>query len=80
LFAAKDGVEGKKAFRTKIGAAWQHKIGKGFPNDLISVHPEAPDGTLAVSNPESRDFSFWPGNRGLARKRTWVRCTRKPKD
>ena len=30
LFAVKDGAEGKKAFWTKIGAAWPHKDGKGF--------------------------------------------------
>jgi len=30
LFAVKDGAEGKKAFWTKIGAAWPHKDGNGF--------------------------------------------------
>jgi hypothetical protein len=30
LFAVKGGAEGKKAFWTKIGAAWPHKDGKGL--------------------------------------------------
>ncbi len=30
LFAVKDGAESKKAFWTKIGAAWPHKDGKGL--------------------------------------------------
>ncbi|MDR3568717.1 MAG: hypothetical protein P4L43_11885 [Syntrophobacteraceae bacterium] len=30
LFAVKDSAEGKKAFWTRIGAAWPHKDGKGL--------------------------------------------------
>jgi hypothetical protein len=47
---------------------------------LISVHPETPDETLLVSNSETRDFSSWQGNRGVARRRTLVRRTSKPED
>jgi hypothetical protein len=36
--------------------------------DLVSVHPETPDETIVVSNSETRDFSFWQGNRGVARR------------
>ncbi len=47
---------------------------------LLSVHPETPDETLAVFDSERRHFSSWQGNRGVARRRTWVRRTSKPKD
>jgi len=47
---------------------------------LVSVHPETPDVTLTVSNSERRHFSSWQGNRGFARRRTWVRRTSKPED
>jgi hypothetical protein len=35
---------------------------------LISFHPETADEKLLVSNPETRDFSFWQGNQGAARR------------
>jgi hypothetical protein len=47
---------------------------------LVSVHPETPDETLLVSNSETRDFSSWQGNQGVARRRTSVRRTNKPED
>jgi len=47
---------------------------------IDSVHPETPDETLLVSNSETRDFSSWQGNRGVARRRTSVRRTSKPED
>jgi hypothetical protein len=36
----------------------------------VVSHPETPDETLLVSNSETRDFSSWQGNRGLARRRS----------
>jgi hypothetical protein len=60
---------------------------QSFQNDpdksywyLGSVHPETPDETLLVSNSETRDFSSWQGNQGIARRRTQVRRTSKPED
>jgi hypothetical protein len=47
---------------------------------LVSYHPETPDMKLAVSELESGDFSFWQGNRGIARRRTTVRRTSKTED
>ena len=47
---------------------------------LFSVHPETPDETLLVSNSETRDFSSWQGNQGVARRRTSVRRTSEPED
>ncbi len=37
---------------------------------VSEVHPKIPDETLTVYDSEKRDFSFWPGNRRLARRRT----------
>jgi hypothetical protein len=48
--------------------------------NLTSVHPETPDETIVVSNPEMRDFSSWPGNQEVARSRTLVRRTSNPAD
>src|SRR5208282_5277115 len=39
-------------------------------DSLVSFHLETPDETLALSESQRRDFSFWLGNRGLARRRT----------
>ncbi len=47
---------------------------------LDSVHPETSDGKQAVSDLERRHFSSCQGNRGVARRRTYVRRTRNPKD
>jgi AraC family transcriptional regulator of adaptative response / DNA-3-methyladenine glycosylase II len=47
---------------------------------LGSVHPETPDETLSVSDLETRDFSSWQENQGIARRRTSVRRTSKPED
>src|SRR5208283_5402671 len=47
---------------------------------LFSVHPETSDESLAVFDSERRHFSSWQGNRGVARRRTYVRRTSKPKD
>ena len=40
---------------------------------ITRAHPETPDGTLAVSNSKRRHFSYWQGNQGVARRRTWYR-------
>jgi len=47
---------------------------------LIRFHPETPDVKLLVFNSETRDFSSWQGNQGIARRRTQVRRTSKPAD
>jgi len=47
---------------------------------LDSVHPETPDEKQSVSCSESGDFFFWQGNRGVARRRTEVRRTRRLED
>ncbi len=47
---------------------------------LVSVHPETPDGHSEVFELETRSFSSWQGNQGLARRRTSVRRTSKPAD
>jgi hypothetical protein len=47
---------------------------------LVSFHPETPDAKLLVSNSETRIFSSWQGNQGIARRRTSVRRTSKPAD
>ena len=47
---------------------------------LFSFHPETPDVKLLVFNSETRDFSSWQGNQGVARRRTQVRRTSKPED
>ena len=48
------------------------RCGEIMTSNQFSVHPEIPDETLAVSDSERRHFSFWLGNRGIARRRTWV--------
>jgi len=47
---------------------------------LSSFDPETPDVKLLVFNSETRDFSSWQGNQGVARRRTQVRRTSKPAD
>jgi hypothetical protein len=47
---------------------------------LFSFHPETPDEKLLVFNSESRIFSSWQGNQGVARRRTSVRRTSKLED
>jgi hypothetical protein len=49
-------------------------------SNLGSFHPETRDVKLFVSDLESGDFLFWPGNQGLARRRTTVRRTSKTED
>jgi hypothetical protein len=47
---------------------------------LISFHPEIPDEKKLVYDSERRDFSFWAGNQGIARRRTPVRRTSNPEE
>jgi hypothetical protein len=36
-YQVRDGKEGEKSYWTRIGAAWQHKDGKGFNIQLQAV-------------------------------------------
>jgi len=65
------------------GSSRYNALGIGvilMSDGLVSFHPETPDEKLAVSDLESGDFSFWQGNRGIARRRTTVRRTSKTED
>jgi hypothetical protein len=46
---------------------------------LKSFHPETMDEKLFVFNSETSNFSSWPGNQGIARRRTSVRPQASPK-
>ncbi|MGD0843021.1 MAG: hypothetical protein ABSA06_01450 [Geobacteraceae bacterium] len=67
-------------FQLNIDISMQYFKSCFLLQEYANVHTETPDETLLVSNSETRDFSSWQGNQGVARRRTSVRRTSKPED